>query len=123
MGDMNAHIGILGEKVDKNGELLLKISEDMDLEILDITEAIGKVTWKRKNSNETSAIDYMMVNDKSKEKIMGMTIDENKEIEINSDHNILILKYRTRNEKKEQRNKRKEKNNKMEKKKCKVGRI
>ena len=62
MGDMNAHIGILGEKIDRNGELLLQLSEDMNLEILNITTAIGKITWKRKNSNEISAIDYMMVN-------------------------------------------------------------
>ena len=66
MGDMNAHIGILGEKIDRNGESLLQLAEDTSLEILNITTAIGKITWRRKNSNEISAIDYIMVNEKCK---------------------------------------------------------
>ena len=33
MGDMNAHIGILGEKIDKNGESMLAFTEENDLEI------------------------------------------------------------------------------------------
>ena len=42
MGDMNAHIGILGEKIDKNGELLLAFTEENDLEIGNITMANRK---------------------------------------------------------------------------------
>ena len=44
MGDMNAHIGVLGERVNGNGELLLQFSEDEAMEILSSTIAEGKVT-------------------------------------------------------------------------------
>ena len=33
VGDMNAHIGILGEKIDKNRKVLLTFTEESELEI------------------------------------------------------------------------------------------
>ena len=47
MGDMNGHIGILGEEVNGNGQLLLDFAEVNELEILNLTMGEGKVTeWK-----------------------------------------------------------------------------
>ena len=66
MGDMNAHIGILGEKIDKNGQLLLDLVEDKELEIGNLTIAEGKITWERPGGKEKSAIDYILYNDRIK---------------------------------------------------------
>ena len=52
MGDMNGHIGILGEKIDKNEELLLAFTEENDLKIGNITMAKGKITWSRKRGRK-----------------------------------------------------------------------
>ena len=93
MGDMNGHVGILGEKIDKNGELLLSFAEECDLEIGNITIAKGKVTWKRKGGKEKSAIDYVLMNNKIRQKIKEMIIDEEGEIDTKSDHNMIITKY------------------------------
>ena len=45
MGDMNGHIGVLGEDVNGNGQLLLDFAEANELEILNVTMAEGRVTW------------------------------------------------------------------------------
>ena len=62
MGDMNAHIGILGEKVDKNGELLLTLADKYDLEIGNMTLAAGKMTWRRLSGTEKSVINHILFN-------------------------------------------------------------
>jgi len=91
MGDMNAHIGILGERTNRNGEALLKFCEDTSLEILNLTLAEGKVTWRSRG--QKSAIDYILVNGKARRKVLRMEVDENKEIEISSDHNFIFIEY------------------------------
>ena len=65
---MNAHIGLLGERIDKQGELLLQMADEKELEITNITIAEGKITWERPNNGEKSAIDYILVNNKAKMK-------------------------------------------------------
>ena len=67
MGDMNGHIGILGENINGNGELLLSFAEENDLEILNVTMAEGRVTW-RKNMCK-SAIDYILVNENARKRV------------------------------------------------------
>ena len=94
MGDMNAHIGILGEKINKNGELLLPFTEENYLEIGNITMAKGKVTWSRKGGKEKSAIDFIIMNDHMKFRMQEIIIDEEKEIDLNSDHNMIITKLK-----------------------------
>ena len=94
MGDMNAHIGILGEKINKNGELLLAFTEENDLEIGNITMAKGKVTWSRKGGKEKSAIDFIIMNDHMKFRMQEIITDEEKEIDLNSDHNMIITKLK-----------------------------
>ena len=95
MGDMNAHIGILGEKIDRNGENLIIFAEENNLEIGNITNTIGKITWRRIGGKERSAIDYILYNEKSSKKIKEIRIDENKEIDINTDHNMIEISYKT----------------------------
>ena len=94
MGDMNAHIGILGEKINKNGELLLAFTEENDLEIGNITMAKGKVTWGRKGGKEKSVIDFIIMNDHMKFRMQEIIIDEEKQIDLNSDHNMIITKLK-----------------------------
>ena len=47
VGDMNGHIGLLGEGENANGKLLREKSEEMNLEILNATLADEKITWQR----------------------------------------------------------------------------
>ena len=44
MGDMNGHIGILGELVNENGQRLIDFTEEMSLENLNVTIGVGKET-------------------------------------------------------------------------------
>ena len=45
VGDMNGHIGLLGEGVNENGRLLREVCEEMNLKILNKTIAENNVTW------------------------------------------------------------------------------
>jgi hypothetical protein len=91
MGDMNGHIGMLGEEVNANGERLLGFAEAMQLEILNQTIAEGSVTWSVRDRE--SAIDYILVNERARGKVRSMKIDEEGEWDLNSDHNVMSLKY------------------------------
>ena len=93
MGDMNAHIGILGEKINNNGKRLLEFTENQNLEILNSTIARGKVTWSSGNSK--SAIDYVLSNAKARDTINSMWIDENAEVDIASDHNLIMIDFKS----------------------------
>ena len=66
MGDMNGHIGLLGEEENMNGRLLREACESMNLEILNETIADGRITWQRKDMR--SAIDYVLANESTRER-------------------------------------------------------
>ena len=89
MGDMNAHTGILGEPTNTNGRKLLDFAEEFNLEILNHTIAKGKVTWYSKEYQ--SAIDYILVNGWGRAKVLNMWIDEDGVIDVDSDHNLMII--------------------------------
>lgn len=91
MGDMNGHIGVLGEEVNGNGQLLLDFVEANELEILNVTMAEGRVTWCGRESE--SVIDYVVVNDRARERVRGMWVDEERKIDVASDHNVMVLEY------------------------------
>ena len=61
MGDMNGHIGLLGENVNNNGRLLLDFADESNLEILNLTMGERCATWHGRRG-ERSAIDYFLVN-------------------------------------------------------------
>ena len=102
MGDFNGHIGILNERISRNGELLINFASENNLEITNLTKAIGKITWERKgNIDQKSAIDYIMVNGKVNNEIKKVWIDEEKLFETNSDHNILITSIKRKKNRKQ----------------------
>ena len=43
-----------------------------------------------------SAIDYILANEKSTECISNVLIDENREIDIDTDHNMILLDFQTK---------------------------
>ena len=89
MGDMNAHLGMLGEQMNGNGEMLADFIDEMNLENLNETLAEGRVTWSARD--QTSAIDYVLVNGRMREYVTRMWIDEDGMIDIVSDHNMLVV--------------------------------
>merc|ERR1719154_339858 len=91
---MNGHTGILGEKVNRNGDKLLNFAEISNLEILNHTIGEGKVTWKGRCFE--SAIDYILVNQGARELVHEMVIDEDGLVNIETDHNVLLLRYGVR---------------------------
>ena len=84
------------KKNHKNGELLLAFTEENYLEIGNITMAKGKVTWRKKGGKEQSAIDFVLMNDHMKYRIQEILIDEEKEIDLKSDHNMIITKIKAK---------------------------
>ncbi|XP_050718462.1 uncharacterized protein LOC126999703 [Eriocheir sinensis] len=107
MGDMNAHTGMLGERINRNGEMLAEFVSEMNLENLNETLAEGRVTWSARN--QESAIDYVLVNGRMRECVSRMWIDEEGMIDIVSDHNMLTVEcgLNDRNEMKEKDRKKK----------------
>ena len=89
MGDMNGHVGVLGERMNRNGELLDEFVNEMNLENLNVTMAEGRVTWSARD--QVSAIDYVLVNGKMRECVSRMWIDEDGMIDVVSDHNMLVV--------------------------------
>ena len=70
LGDMNAHIGILSERQNNNGDFLREACENMLFAILNETLAKGRVTWNGRE--QTSAIDYGLANESARENISTM---------------------------------------------------
>ena len=94
VGDMNAHIGLLGEHMNFNGSLLRETCEGENLEILNETIAEGKITWCR--GEQQSAVDYALVNALEREKVVSVWVDEGREFTVNSDHNLLLVRHECR---------------------------
>jgi endonuclease/exonuclease/phosphatase family metal-dependent hydrolase len=92
MGDMNGHVGILGEPANKNGELLNEFVFENELENLNVTMAERKVTWS--NKENCSAVDYILVNVNATRKVMCMWVDEAGAFDIRSDHNMLVTELK-----------------------------
>ena len=91
LGDFNAHIGILGEKVNKNGELLLDFMEGAELINLNLEMGIERATWEK--GGKKSTIDYALVNRRARGKVRGLEIDEEGEIDVGSDHKMVLVEY------------------------------
>ena len=93
MGDMNGHVGILGEPINKNGELLLSWCDTWELNILNQNSDNGWVTWERGDSK--SALDMIIANVSAARKMGGFWIDEEGECGIKSDHNLVAATYQS----------------------------
>ena len=101
MGDFNGHIGLLGERINMNGQLLLDFSEETNLEIINMTRLDGKATWKGRDGVR-SAIDYFLGNNIVSRRVERLWVDEEGEIEIKSDHCMMVLELVTKKETKKQ---------------------
>ncbi|KAF2364053.1 Endonuclease/exonuclease/phosphatase [Trinorchestia longiramus] len=89
MGDMNGHVGILGEKVNENGRLI-DFCEEKEFENLNVTIRNGLHTSESKEWK--AAIDYVLVNHEARQHVREMYLDIN-EFDIDTDHRLLVLKY------------------------------
>ena len=74
---------------------MLTFTEENELEIGNLTKAVGKITWQRKGGKEKSAIDFILYNREMCAKIKRIIIDEEKEFDLKSDHNMTIIEYRS----------------------------
>ncbi|KAG0715447.1 hypothetical protein GWK47_011916 [Chionoecetes opilio] len=83
MGDMNGHIGLMEERVNRNGELLLDFSEKSGCRIKN-WESENPTTWRDRNNE--SAIDYILVNESVNRQ--GCRIWKNEDVDI-SDHSMI----------------------------------
>ena len=92
MGDMSGHVGVLGEPVNKNGELLNEFVFENELENLNVTMTRGKETQSSKEN--CSAIDYILVKANARKKVMCMWVDKAGVFDIRSDHNMLVTELK-----------------------------
>ena len=96
--DGNAKIGLLNEPVSRNGVLLKGVFDECRLEVMNESDkCIGRVTRvNRKNSEEKSAIDFLVVSEEMEGQIQEMKIDEEGEFlpqgTAPSDHNSFQVK-------------------------------
>ena len=94
LGDMNAHIGILGkQEMNKNGEKLLMLVEECRLVILNLDEACKGETTREENGHK-SAIDFVLVNEPLYGDFVEMDIDEHKNFFDLSDHCTIRIDFR-----------------------------
>ena len=95
--DGNGKIGLLGEDTSRNGKLLLDVFDECDLSIMNKSEKCkGKVTRvNRKNPEQQSAIDFLVVTEDMEQQIQGITIDEEGLYLLKgtspSDHNSILV--------------------------------
>ncbi|KAF2354818.1 Endonuclease/exonuclease/phosphatase [Trinorchestia longiramus] len=88
VGDMNGHVGILGEKVNENDRKLIDFCEGNEFENLNVTIRNGLHTWESKEWK--AAIDYVLMNHEARQHVREMYVDENK-FDIDTDHRMLVL--------------------------------
>lgn len=106
VGDFNAHISETNDKEDKEGYELKAFCASKNLHILNTTEKCkGIRTWQRGTSG--SCIDYALANSTAEKEISEMQIDEEGNHSLDSDHNLITLKwsYSTRYTKKKKKSK------------------
>lgn len=94
MGDFNARIGNhinFGDPVlNSNGRKLINFRDDSDMTIVNCTrKCFGKITWFRHPYSST--IDYFLVSDSVYQCTNDMIVDEDRNFNIGSDHNMLFI--------------------------------
>ena len=91
LGDMNGHIEGLGyQKEDENGRTVLNWMNNFGLTLLNLEDICnGTYTWGR--NNQRSAIDHVLVDKRCRAWIENMSIDEEKMLYDQSDHNMVLI--------------------------------
>ena len=76
--DGNGKIGMLGEEISRNGRLLMDLFNENDLELMNQSDKCkGAITRvNRKRTDETSAIDFLVVTESIEQQIEQIIIDE-----------------------------------------------
>lgn len=80
MGEMNGHVGVFGERMKWNREMLDDSVDEMNLENL-------SVTWRARD--QKSAIDYVSVNGIIRECVSRVLIDGDAVIDVLCGYNML----------------------------------
>ena len=98
--DANAKIGLMGEPISRNGNLLKETIEECELEIMN-GKSMCKGTITRQNrrkEDEKSAIDFVLTTQAAEKWVKKMLIDEDGVHRItnknDSDHNTIIIDLR-----------------------------
>ncbi|KAH7985355.1 hypothetical protein HPB49_026464 [Dermacentor silvarum] len=92
VGDFNGHLNELDGFTDSNGQLLLQMAEDLQLEIANLGSSCdGQVTWCACGS--CTSIDYALVSPRLGALLRRMDIDEKGLYSLCSDHNRLLLEF------------------------------
>ena len=94
MGDMNGHVGVLDEDVNGNGQRLLDFAEAERFEILNMT--IGHEQATLSQNGRGYVVDYALVNDKARQNVVGMKVDDSGLYDINTDHNMIEVEFNRR---------------------------
>ena len=96
--DGNGKVGILGERISRNGEQLLKVFADTDMNLLNkSSKCKGKITRQNtQRKEEYSAIDLILCNNSVTKCIKEIIIDEEGMYKISgskdTDHNTITIK-------------------------------
>ena len=96
LGDLNAHSSLLEDKrEDVNGKMVKEWIEKFDLTLMNADDKCkGTYTWSARG--QRSAIDMVFVNRRLYEACGEMRIDEEKDIIDSSDHCLISLDIKTR---------------------------
>ena len=95
--DGNGKVGLLNEKISRNGEMLLKVFAETHLNLLNKSpKCCGQITRQNTNNkDERSAIDFVLCSNEIMECIQKMVIDEEGIHKISglkdSDHNTIFV--------------------------------
>ena len=93
--DGNAKLGILGEPTSRNGKLLDQVINNMNLTLMNTNaKCKGKITRQNTNNTEEySAIDFIVVSEQMEKWVDNMTIDEDGLLKVKgkkeTDHNTI----------------------------------
>ena len=96
--DGNGKIGLLGEEISRNGRLLLDVFDECDLHVMNQSEkCCGSITRvNRKNTEQKSAIDFVLASEEAEKRINEVIIDEKGDFLLRgaapSDHNSFLVK-------------------------------
>ncbi|KAH8028352.1 hypothetical protein HPB51_016175 [Rhipicephalus microplus] len=92
IGDFNGHLSELDGHLDANGKLLLQLSEDLDLVIMNLeSQWEGQFTWCARGS--ATNIDYALVSLRLHAMLQSCGVDEEGKYSLGSDHNRLRLDF------------------------------
>ncbi|KAM7313853.1 hypothetical protein ISCGN_003640 [Ixodes scapularis] len=92
MGDFNGHLHELDGWEDANGRRLLNLADEFQLELVNLRASCkGQYTWCARGSR--TCIDYALVSSRLGKSLVGVSIDEEGEHSVGSDHNCLRLDF------------------------------